>query len=308
MRHNRSLPVWALALALGLTFGVLSLTACGSDKTGEAAPAEEASKEAEATKEAEGEQANGEDQAESQDEAVWVVSRSVYSYHAAEMDAETEFQYELDEQGNQTKVTHVTDQDADPYVATNAFDEDGYVVKTAGSLEGEAVQTYSLEKDEQGRLIKSTGSDGTVKELTYDNAGNIAKSVETGSIVGEDTEGNLTNYGTYSATTTYDEAGHVVSILYENNGYYQLTEKAYEYNDAGQVVSVTTTTSSGSDADNLEADASGTTTATVEYDDNGNISRVVEEGELYTSATAYEYTLIEHPSLATRLNAHIQDL
>lgn len=303
MKHGKLLPVWTLALALGLTVGVLALTACtgGDDKASGSEQAAEPTTVVDKTVDDAADEAGGQPV---DDGSVWVVTKEVGSYQVADSSSQVEITYELDEQGNAVKLTQTQGEGFEPYVATSTFDEDGYITQTNDSLGAGMTLTYTLEKDEQGRLTKSTGSDGTTEEITYDDAGNIAKRVITGSSMGEDPDGNWTITGTYSSTTVYDKNGHVSSVLNENGETCQLVKKTFTYNDAGQITSVKNEYFSGTDPDNLEPDASPAVAAKVEYDDNGNIARVTEEGEAYTYVTSYEYTKVEHPSLAVRLNSH----
>lgn len=302
MKHSKLLPVWMLALALGLVAGTMALTACtGGGDT--ASDSEQTAEPSDAKEETTQDAADEADQQPADDGSVWVVTKEVGSYEVADSSSEVEISYELDEHGNAVKLTQTQGAGFEPYVATNTFDEDGYITQTTDSLGEGSVLTYTLEKDEQGRLTKSTGSDGTTEEITYDDAGNIAKRVITGSAMGEDPEGNWTVTGTYSSTTVYDENGHVSSVLNENGETCQLVKKTFTYNDAGQITSVKNEYFSGTNPDNLEPDASPSVEGKVEYDDNGNIARITEEGEAYTYVTKYEYTKVENPSLAVRLNA-----
>lgn len=302
MKHSKLLPVWTLALALGLAVGTLALTACtGGD--GSATGSEQATEPAVAEEETTQDAAAEADEQPADDGSVWVVTKEVGSYEVADSSSQVEIAYELDEHGNAVKLTQTQGAGFEPYVATSTFDEDGYITKTTDSLGESSALTYALEKDDQGRLTKSTGSDGTIEEITYDDAGNIAKRVITGNAMGEDPDGNWTVIGTYSSTTVYDENGHVSSVLNENGETCQLVKKTFTYDDAGRITSVKNEYLSGTDPDNLEPDAAPSVEGKVEYDDNGNIVRITEEGEAYTYVTTYEYTKVESPSLAVRLNA-----
>lgn len=240
-------------------------------------------------------------------EGTWVITKETQTYRAADEDSDVVTTYELDDQGNVLKVTQESGQSAEAYIVTYTFDEDGYVTSTEDNYQADPV-TFTLEKDDQGRLIKSTASSGSSEELTYDEAGNVVQRVMTGSTMGEDMDGNWVVNGTYTATITYDADGFVTGSFYEGDSFYQVIEKSYERNGAGQVISVTNTERSGYDQESMENATANVSTATFEYDDAGNLTRVTEEGDAYSYVTLYEYALIKNPSKAVEATAHLKNV
>lgn len=295
MRRFNKLLTQAVSVSLAMTLGVVPLVGCNK---GEKADTTDAT----AT-----EQAAEPKQAEPTEQPVWVVSKQTNTYTADEDSSTVTFAYERDEQGN--ILTMTTDAgEAGITVETRAYDEDGYYTSSETTIGDDVTSiTYQLTKDDQGRLTKREGSDGSVTEYTYDADGNLVSTTLTKPYTYTDENDNSADYS-YQLQMDYDASGLLVRSHVQSVGNSQISEKTYERDDQGRPVTVTTRTWSEDENGEPLGDYVDETTVSVEYDDNGNVVRVTQETEGYTSVTEYEYVQVAQPSMGAKAEASLSVL
>lgn len=295
MRRFNKLLTQAVSVSLAMTLGVVPLVGC---KKGEQANTTDAT-----TTEQTTEPATTEPTAQ----PVWMISKQTNTYTADEDSSTVTFVYERDEQGNLLAMT--TDAgEAGITVETRTYDEDGYYTSSETTI-GEDVTsvTYQLTKDEQGRLTKREGSDGSITEYAYDAEGNLTSTKLAKSFTYTDENDNQEDYS-YQVQMDYDASGLLVKAHVQSVGNSQVTEKTYERDEQGRPVAVTTRTWSEDENGEPLNDYVDEATVSVEYDDNGNVVRVTQESEGYTSVTEYEYVQVAQPSMGAKAEASLSVL
>ena len=315
MRDKRLLSATTLALALTAVLGVGMLAGCSQNAAEDTAATEAQEQAADDTgevtdqksdNEAVGEDAktDAEPAATTESGPVWLVVHRTQTLASTDGESSVDITYENDDHGNATKITQNMP-GADPYVMNYAFDDDGYLLSM--SIEGDEASavTYTPEKDERGRLVKLTGSDGTTQEYTYYDNGDIKTGSYSGSNYGEDPEGNVVQSGTFTNVTTYDEEGLPIESVYDGE-VKQTTKYTYERDENGKIVKVKTTVEVVSD--DSEEPELNEYESVVECDDNGNVIRIEEQGEDYSYVTTTEYVEVADPSPWSRANAHLKVL
>ena len=300
MSIKRTLPAWILALSVVLAVGVLGLTGCSSCSRNNT-DADDGEKQETPVYD---EEAPGPTPTEG---PVWVLSKETTTYAADDFESSYSTTYELDEHGNTLKATQESDEE-DPYVTTYEFDEDGFVTKYTTSGYDATTVTNTLEKDDQGREIMCTSDDGSTIETVYDAGGYIKRRVFKGTSKTMDEEGNWVDAGTYTTTLTFDADGFVTASDHGSEAYGYSYTKTYERDANGNVTSATTKTIQNDENGNPDESTATTITSKLEFDENGNLVRVVEEGEGYTNTTVYEYVKVEDPALYVRLESHLKYL
>lgn len=281
----------ATAVALALFFGAAPLAACSSgapapDETAEA-PAEETEVEEEAEPEA--------------DEAMWVkVSEKYTETPSGESEGAEEYVfttvYERDEAGNILTETN-SDLEYGDLVFTYEVDENGWPVTqtmTGDDVETE-VSTYENQFDANGLLTMFKSGEST-QEYTYYPSGRVKSISTTNEAYQVDAEGNRVEGSEHTVhnSIAYDEDGFVTARSSEL-GEKSESEYAYERDGEGRPISYEVTRYHFDDSGNRD-EGSLWSTAKIEYDNNGNVSRIVVERETGTVVQEYEYALIEHPS------------
>ncbi|MBR3235245.1 MAG: hypothetical protein IKG11_06485 [Atopobiaceae bacterium] len=231
---------------------------------------------------------------------VWVLSKQTITLGQAGSESHIVATYELDEHGNTVKMTQQPDEGSE-YLVEYQYDNDGFVTSsTEKSGENATTVTFTLEKDANGRVTKSTGDDGSTQTLTYNAEGNLVHQVqETLADIGGTEPARLVS------DVTYDDEGFMTGNKSETIGHQTESVRSYERDDAGKVTSATTTTTTIG-----EGGAAIDLVSSVELDDNGNVVRVVDQtnAESYTYIREFEYTLVENPSLGARIHAHIKNV
>lgn len=298
MKKRTFLYSCALACVLGLGLCVVSLTACSSGADGGSSE-ETATTDADTQDDATDQDADAsETDVAPAPEPAWVLTKETSTYTYDGDTSTYTITREIDEHGNRLRVSMDDGTGADPSVTAYEWDEDGFIT---GYTSGEESVTVTAEKDDQGREVKSTYSDGSVVETTYDENGAISKRVYTGTSQTMDGDGNWVDAGTYVRTVNYDGDGFVLSGTYDSDSYSSQYEKSYERDADGRVTSVTTAEGPAGEEPTIR-------TVAVEYDENGNIVRATETTEGYSMVNEYEYTLVNEPSLGASLESHLKPL
>lgn len=232
---------------------------------------------------------------------IWV--QTCYNYTRVNTDgsysSSTTHTLTIDEQGN-TLSCEISGYDFGwVNVIKYTVDEDGWTTMEAYPSLHRAVPTrYELEKDETGRVVKSTASNGrTTTYYTYNEAGNFATITEKSTYTAFDDNGE-NHEEPYTDVMTYDANGLVAKHEITLADGTETVTYTYEYDDAGRPISGTMTSTGGSDG-------SWTGTLSYEYDENGNLSRKFIQDNISTNTYEYTYTLVQNPSLATRLQSHL---
>lgn len=295
MRRFNKLLTQAVSVSLAVTLGVVPLVGCNKGEKTDTTDATTTEQTAEP------------EQTEPTEQPVWMLSKQTNTYTADEDSSTVTFAYERDEQGN--LLTMTTDAgEAGITVETRTYDEDGYYTSSETTI-GEDVTsiTYQLTKDEQGRLTKREGSDGSVTEYAYDAEGNLASTSLTKPFTYTDENDNEADYS-YQVQMDYDASGLLTKAHVQSVGNSQVTERTYERDEQGRPVTVTTRTWSEDENGEPLNDYVEETTVSVEYDDNGNVVRVTQEAEGYTSVTEYEYVQVAQPSKGAKDEASLSVL
>lgn len=299
MRTKRTLPAWTLALFVVLALGVLGMTGCSScsrNKTEDEGQKQETP--------VYDDEAPGPTPTEG---PVWVLSKETVTYKADDFESSYATVYELDEHGNTLTATQENDGE-DPYVTTYEFDEDGFVTKYTTSGYDATTVTNTLEKDDQGREIKCVSDDGSTIETVYDAGGYIKRRVFTGKSKTMDEDGNWVDAGDYTTILTFDKDGFVTANDHGSESYGYSYTKTYDRDADGKVTGATTKTIQNDADGNPDESTAYTTKSKLEFDENGNLVRVTEEGEGYTNIKECEYVKVEDPSLYVRLESHLKYL
>ena len=188
MHKKESLTAWMLSCVLAAGLGALPLAGCtlnigteaGSDaspaKEQEAAPVDE---DAEAGEdEQKGDDAAQEDTDEkaskpAADQGVWMPTKVTMTYTADGDSSQTIVTNEYDEHGSLIKVTE-SDGTEVGYADTYETDEDGFATSVSSAYGDQTVKVaYTIEKDDAGRPVKTTGDNGSVETRAYDVDGNL---------------------------------------------------------------------------------------------------------------------------------------
>lgn len=136
-----------------------------------------------------------------------------------------EYTAEKDAEGRIVKVTAVTATATDPAynrtrTMTFAYDEQGRLVKTTDTDGDERAYEY----DVQGRLVKHTRGT-SVRTYAYDNKGRLVK------------EESVSPYSTYTTIREYNDAGMVIKMTEES--YYPASELYPEGQTSTETVDIT---------------------------------------------------------------------
>jgi YD repeat-containing protein len=293
-----------LSTGLAATLALVPLAGCASsgDAPQDVAPAAEDTTDA-------AEPTEAKDASEAT--PVWVAS----SYKMIQVDlegneGEYSSTYELDEAGNMIREVDndASDSEDEPESFNYAYtyDEDGWLTKVEM---GDETWEYELEKDEQGRVVTEKSKDFRV-EYSYNEQGFVSESRATSIVftVDESSNGAEGPEEKMTITTTYDEGGFTLTRSHDYQDGRSETVYAYEYGDDGLPVSYTATTKDY-DSDGNEIEGSETTmSGTIEYDEHGNIVKVVLEDEFGTTTSEYGYVEIANPSLAVRIQGHTKNV
>lgn len=289
-----------LATSLALCLGVLPLAACSSVS----APAEDAAPTEEAVEEEVEEETEPE---EAVDESVWVKTTDRYTYVSSESEEDNISDvttYTLDEAGNTIRESHATNDGEWVYNYVN--DESGWSVSMTTEDESDPQETVFInECDDAGRVVRTVSGESETN-ITYDADGNCIKREYTSVAYQVDENYNRvegTEHEIHS-TVTFGADGFITSRL-SDWGLPQLYEMAYEYGADGKPVSCAVTVFTLDEDGNRTDEGYVAENVTFSYDENGNVSRIESTADYGTSTTEYEYTLIEHPSLATTINSHL---
>ena len=291
---NRPLSQF-IAISLAAMLGIVPLVGCNK---GEQAPADATATEQTTEPAA---------QADPTEQPIWVISKQTSTYTSGEDSSTVTITYERDEQGNYTTMT--TDAgEAGITVETRELDADGFATAVHTKL-GEEVNdvTYQLTKDDQGRLTKREGSDGSIMEYTYDAEGHVTNITFSLPAIHTDENGNKDEFN-YQLQQEYDTSGLLLKSSVQSVGNNQVTEKTYERDDQGRPVTATTRMWTVDENDEPQGDFVDETSVSVEYDDNGNVARVTQKGEAFTNVIEYEYVQVAQPSLGAQLEAYFSIL
>ena len=226
---------------------------------------------------------------------VYVVSRHSYVNYEGE-DALAEYEY--DEHGNCVKSITLKPE-LTSY--TCKFDDYGNRIEMSGG--DYTYKTTINDVDEYGQPTKMTeivrGDDSTstyVFDITWYGEGHVKQA----------TQIDYFEYSTFTTTSYFNESGERTRYeamfdysgtslegVLDNSLYY--TDYAYEHDAEGRVVSVTASDSDGE-----------TFTQEFEYDDNGNVIRIIEDGEVIDE---YEYVFIQDlsPAVIMRNNHFMEE-
>jgi YD repeat-containing protein len=250
-------------------------------------------------------------------------------------DARLHETWERDEDGYAT-AWHM---DESVISADAAADTDGDTTATPGST----TTTYTLEKDEAGRLVRSEASDGTTLSYTYAASGALATRTVHGTYTDRDMDDNPVERG-YDVETSFLEDGLIERQVTTTEGLAELigaqtTSYTYVRDADGHPSSATRTTGSiALDAEDGSSDsAAGATDAMAEdgsaddtpssavddeqasdatssatgdrilfsYDASGNLAQMVVEADGMRVTTTYTWVLIADPSPAVLTFAHL---
>jgi RHS repeat-associated protein len=182
------------------------------------------------------------------------------------------------------KLTSITD--ASGRTTTIAYGTNGYV----SSITDPANRTISNEYDTSGNLTKVTDAQGNVTSFTYDSNHNLTSNKNARNItttIRYDTSDRVTSIerpitinGTPTTSTTsysYDQTNSVTSVT-DGEG----RRIDYTYNANGNVVQITEN----------PLDAQSKAVTTFDYDNNNNLTQVIEPNENKVNGTAafiYQY-------------------
>lgn len=294
------------ALVVVLFVAVTMLTACGkSTDSQQAAPAEdEKTEQTEAKDEGKTPQAGTEDD-ETEDQVgpaaayglegpIWVLASEKGTYTIGSGEAkEYTATYTYDDHGNVVKY------EGEGILEESTYDNEGYVLTDAITYEDEATtNTYEYERDADGRVVKRTGSDGSVTTWEYHPSGRIMSvtTASQGTTLDERT-GEETPVE-YTTKSYYDETG--LATRTESNfgdGEDQLSGFEYELNDEGKPITCTRYTTSG--------EIQQTLTTTFTYDENGNVSHISMSSENTSEEIDMTWVKVEEPSLYATLRGHL---
>ncbi len=293
MRRLTGLMARGTTFVLACALGVVPLAACSSSGETTAPAAEEQSQ-------GEAEVASGEET--QPDEAVWVMTSNKSHVEDAGMDPlDYTVTYELDEAGNVVKDSF----DGGSSYTTYEHDENGWTVSCTS---GDTTDTYENEFDDRGRLVRQTTS-ASVTTYTYDENDNIvSQTIESmGFTTDEDSEQAETQV---SNVFEFDANGYPLRRVMVNSDGSTLTrEYAYELDDAGRPTSYTLRQYSTNPDGSIPEGADETVKIDITYDENGNIAKTELVGEDGRSESSeYTYALVEHPSTAARIYAHLKQM
>lgn len=295
MRRFNKLLTQAVSVSLAVTLGVVPLVGCNKGEKTDTTDATTTEQTAEP------------EQAEPTEQPVWMLSKQTNTYTADEDSSTVTFAYERDEQGN--LLTMTTDAgEAGITVETRELDADGFATAVHTKL-GEEVNdvTYQLTKDDQGRLTKREGSDGSVMEYTYDAEGHVTNITFSLPATHTDENDDKVEFN-YQLQQEYDTSGLLLKSSVQSVGNNQVTEKTYERDDQGRPVTATTRMWTVDENGEPQGDYVDETSVSVEYDDNGNVARVTQKGEAFTNVIEYEYVQVAQPSLGAQLEAYFSIL
>ena len=310
MRLSCKVPMLVMASSLALCLGALPLVGCssGSAPADDAAPAEEEVVEEETEPEEEA-QAEAEPQEEAVDESVWVITKETYTFVSSTDDSlnySYAMDFELDDAGNTVKET--IQEDGEEYVYFHDNDEYGWLLAAREADEAEAdVQKVTNEYDEAGRVMHAVG-EGSERTFTYDADGNCIQRDYYSTAYQLDEEGNRVEGSEHQIHTVvnYSADGFMTSRL-SDWGQPTLTEMTYEYGDDGRPTSCVVTSFQLDEDGNKTDDGYVSQTVTFTYDENGNVVKTeATEEDFGTTTYEYEYTLIEHPSVAVTVESHLR--
>ena len=185
------------------------------------------------------------------------------------------YRYQYDECG---RVLFTDMMDGETKVGSehfNEYDEHGRLIAT-GFMVGETrTQVTTYEYDEKGRPILQKDSGGTIS-LEYDEQDRIVKRVRA--------------WWTQNDTTlyAYDEQGNLIEQIYQLADTSWWDKYTWEYNEYGDVIkhTIQTIVPEGDSQAIVDTVVHTYGNKEKEYDENGNLTKVVYEDGSYT---AYEY-------------------
>lgn len=266
------------------------------------------------TDDAEPDDAGAADEQDPSAEPVWALAKETRVYQGGGGEWTETSTYERDEHGNVLKcIQESTNDSVDEYMYE--FDRDGYVtvVTSKYGSQGTVSTSYTYEKDESGRALKKIGSDDYCETCTYDEAGNLVE---------RSTESNL--FPTLDKDDERQER-HLVACIYDSDGFIiekstieyrpqfdlrQETEFEYVCNEDGAITGyVWHAWMLDGNGERVEGSMTYGT-GTLEWDENGNVTRsTVEVGghtNSYSVYSTFEYVQVDDPSLAVRIDAHLK--
>ena len=294
-----------LAASLALCLGMVPLAGCGSSS----APADDAATAEEEVVEEESAEEETVPEEEAVDESVWVKTSETYSYNPTTdeggLSRSQTTTYTLDEAGNVIKETY-SSEGSDDFVYDLVNDEYGWTLSMSSENNPDAeASEVNNEYDAAGRLVKSTSGE-SVTTHTYDADGNRIASDYVSVAYQMDEENNPIEETKHEirSTLNYGSDGFITSRMIDW-GSPQLSEMAYEYGDDGRPISCKVTISTLDDEGNKMDDHTQTQDVTFAYDENGNVACIETTTEYGVSTTDFEYTLIEHPSVAATVTSHL---
>ena len=297
MRLSCKVPMIALASSLTLCLSAVPLVGCssGNAPADNAAPAEE-----EVVEETEAKE-------EAVAEPVWVKKSETYTYASSTDDGENysyTLAFELDDAGNTVKETMLENGEESSYYYNN--DEYGWTLTVREENESEAdMPKVTTEHDETGRVIHST-SDVSDRTFVYDAEGNCIQIEYHNTAYQYDEEGNRIEGSEHQTRTVanYDANGFITSRI-SDWGEPQQSEMTYEYGDDGRPTSCVVTVFALDADGNKQDEGHASEHITFTYDENGNVTRIESTSDFGITTTEYEYTLIEHPSVAATVESHL---
>ena len=181
------------------------------------------------------------------------------------------YRYEYDECGRVLFVDVIDGETQIGHRGFREYDEKGHLIAT-GSMVGETrTKETTYEYDEKGRPILQKDAGGTIS-LEYDEQDRIVKRVRT--------------WWTQNDTTlySYDEQGNLIEEIYKPADTSFWNKYTWEYDEYGDVTKCTIQTISlEGDSQNI-VDTVIHTYANKEYDENGNLTKVVYGDGSYTAS------------------------
>lgn len=184
--------------------------------------------------------------------------------------------YEYDECGRRITTESLNVKNGGTVVYFNQYDANSLLVQTGNiNADGTTYGVTTYEYDEKGRPILQKDAGGTIS-LEYDEQDRIVKRVRA--------------WWTQNDTTlyAYDEQGNLIEQIYQPADTSWWDKYTWEYNEYGDVIkrTVQTFTQEGDSQTIVDTVVHTYGNKEKEYDENGNLTKVVYEDGSYN---AYEY-------------------